>query len=162
MLEAVGGDSPKLITVATENSPDAIHKEVTRLAELFGTQDHAKAYLADFDTQYAALSDNVKARVGDAKPVVVTQLFMPPFVFFAGLTPAGSYGPMPMTPEELKKLSDLKPTMVFENSHMPAGQAIIEATGATKVDLINFPGDDLELLSVFRKNADTLIAAFKK
>jgi hypothetical protein len=45
---------------------------------------------------------------------------------------------------------------------MPAGQAIIEATGATKVDLINFPGDDLELLSVFRKNADTLIAAFKK
>ncbi|MCX6014020.1 MAG: ABC transporter substrate-binding protein [Chloroflexales bacterium] len=160
MLEAVGGDSPKLITVATENSPDAIHKEVTRLAELFGTQDHAKAYLADFDTQYADLAAKVKTRVGDAKPVVVTQLFMTPFVFFAGLTPAGSYGPMPMTPEELKKLSDLKPTMVFENSHMPAGQAIIEATGATKVDLINFPGDDLELLSVFRKNADTLIAAF--
>ena len=123
-------------------------------------QDHAKAYLADFDTQYADLAAKVKTRVGDAKPVVFTQLFMTPFVFFAGLTPAGSYGPMPMTPEELKKLSDLKPTMVFENSHMPAGQAIIEATGATKVDLINFPGDDLELLSVFRKNADTLIAAF--
>jgi zinc transport system substrate-binding protein len=36
MKEAVGADETKLITVATENSPDGIHKEVTRLGALFG------------------------------------------------------------------------------------------------------------------------------
>ena len=68
MQEAVSGDSSKLITVMTENSPEMIHKEVTRLGELFGTQDKAAAYLALFDAEYAKLSDEVKAAVGDHKP----------------------------------------------------------------------------------------------
>jgi len=160
MKEAVGADETKLITVATENSPDGIHKEVTRLGALFGTSDAATAYLATFDTEYAALAADVQKSVGSAKPVVVNQLFVTPFVFFAGLTSAGSYGPMPMTPEELKKLSDVKPAYVFENAHMPAGQAIVEATGAISVALINFPGDDFELLSVFRSNAETIKKVF--
>jgi len=160
MQEAVGGSSDKLITVATENSPESIHKEVTRLGELFGTQDKAAAFLETFDAEYAKLSDEVKAAVGDHKPVVVAQMFVSPFVFFAGLEPAGMYGPMPMTPDELKTLSDAKPTMVFENAHMGGGDPLVEATGATKVDLINFPGDDMDLLSVFRTNAETLKAAF--
>ncbi len=160
MQEAVSGDSSKLITVMTENSPEMIHKEVTRLGELFGTQDKAAAYLALFDAEYAKLSDEVKAAVGDHKPVVVTQMFVTPFVFFAGLEPAGMYGPMPMTPDELKTLSDAKPTMVFENAHMGGGDPLVEATGATKIDLINFPGDDMDLLSVFRQNAETLKTAF--
>ena len=160
MQEAVGGSSDKLITVATENSPEAIHKEVTRLGELFGTQDKAAAFLETFDAEYAKLSDEVKAAVGDHKPVVVTQMFVTPFVFFAGLEPVGMYGPMPMTPDELKTLSDAKPTMVFENAHMGGGDPLVEATGATKVDLINFPGDDMDLLSVFRTNAETLKTAF--
>ena len=160
MQEAVGGSSDKLITVATENSPEAIHKEVTRLGELFGTQDKAAAFLETFDAEYAKLSEEVKAAVGDQKPVVVTQMFVTPWVFFAGLEPAGMYGPMPMTPDELKTLSDAKPTMVFENAHMGGGDPLVEATGAQKVDLINFPGDDMDLLSVFRQNAETLKSAF--
>jgi zinc transport system substrate-binding protein len=160
MQEAVGGSSDKLITVATENSPDAIHKEVTRLGELFGTQDKATAFLASFDSEYAKLSGEVKAAVGDQKPVVVTQMFVTPWVFFAGLEPAGMYGPMPMSPDELKTLSDTKPAIVFENAHMGGGDPLVEATGATKIDLINFPGDTMDLLSVFRANAETLKAAF--
>lgn len=160
MQEATGGDEKKLITVATENSPEAIHKEVTQLGELFGTQDKAAEFLKNFDAEYARLSEEVKAAVGDQKPVVVTQMFVTPFVFFAGLEPAGMYGPMPITPDELKKLTDVKPTMVFENAHMPGGNPLVEATGATRVDLINFPGDDLDLLSIFRKNAETLKTAF--
>ncbi len=160
MQEAVGGSSDKLIAVAAENSPEAIHKEVTRLGELFGTQDKAAAFLKDFDAEYAKLSDEVKAAVGGHKPVVVTQMFVTPWVFFAGLEPAGMYGPMPMTPDELKKLTDAKPTMVFENVHMGGGDPLVEATGATKVNLINFPGDDMDLLAVFRKNAETLKSVF--
>ncbi|HMZ08666.1 MAG TPA: hypothetical protein PK078_13705 [Anaerolineales bacterium] len=162
MQEAVGGSSDKLITVATENSPEAIHKEVTRLGELFGTQDKAAAFLEKFDAEYASLSEEVKAAVGDQKPVVVNQLFVTPWVYFAGLESVGAYGPMPMTPDDLKALTDKSPAFVFENAHMGGGDPIVEATGATMVELINFPGDDMDLLSVFRKNAETLIAVFGK
>ncbi len=153
MQEAVGGDTKKLITVQTENSPEAIHKEVTRLGELFGTAEAAKSYLTTFDAEYARLSDEVKAKIGTNKPVVVAQAFVVPWVMFAGLEPAGTYGPMPVTPAELKELADKKPEVIFENVHMGGGQPIIEASDAKKIDLVNFPGDNLELLDVFKTNA---------
>jgi len=161
LQEAVGADSSKLITVMTENSPEAIHKEVTRLGELFGTQEKAAEYLAMFDTEYAAFANDVKAVLGDKKPVVVAQAFVAPWVMFAGLEVAGVYGPMPVSPDELKNLSDLKPTLVFENIHMGGGQPIVEATGAVKIDLVNFPGDDLDLLEIFHTNTHTLEHAFE-
>jgi zinc transport system substrate-binding protein len=60
---------------------------------------------------------------------------------------------MPVTPAELKDLADKKPGVIFENVHMGGGQPIIEASGAKKIELVNFPGDNLELLDVFKTNA---------
>ena len=159
LQEAVGGDLDKIVMVMTENSPTTIHAEVTRLGELFGTQAAAAAYLATFDQEYEQLANTVKTSLGESKPVVVTHLFMTPWVYFAGLEPAGTYGPMPMTPAELKKLTDAQPTFVFENVHMGGGDPVVEATGATKIDLVNFPGDDLDLLKVFATNAERIRAA---
>ena len=162
LQEAAGGDLDKIVMVMTENSPQTIHEEVTQLAALFGTQAAAEAYLAKFDQEYERLSTAVQAKVGAAKPVVVAQLFATPWVYFAGLEPAGAYGPMPMTPAELKKLADAQPQFVFENVHMGGGDPVVEATGAVKVDLLNFPGDDLDLLKVFATNAERISAALGK
>lgn len=159
MQEAAGGDLDKIVMVMTENAPATIHAEVTRLAELLGTQATAEAYLANFDQEYERLSTAVQAKVGANKPVVVAQLFATPWVYFAGLEPAGTYGPMPMTPEELKKLTDAQPQFVFENVHMGGGDPVVEATGATKIDLLNFPGDDLDLIKVFATNAERISTA---
>lgn len=159
MQEAVGGDSSRLITVQTENSPEVIRAEVTRLGELFGTQQQAAAFLGSFDAEYTRLSGEVRAALGDARPVVVAQAFVVPWVIFAGLQPAGTYGPMPLSPAELKALTDLRPTAVFENAHMGGGQPIVEATGARVIDLVNFPGADLDLLAVFATNARLISAA---
>jgi zinc transport system substrate-binding protein len=159
MQDAVGGDSNKVITVATENSLEAIRKEVTRLADIFGTQDVAAQNLATFESAYTALSNDVKATLNGKSAVVVNQLFVTPWVFFAGYTPAGMYGPMPMTAEELKKLTDLKPNVIFENAHMPAGQALAEATGATVVSIVNFPDERLDLLTVAEANANAITTA---
>ena len=159
MQEAAGGDLDKIVMVMTENSPATIRAEVTRLGELFGTQAAAEAYLANFDQEYERLSTTLQAKVGAAKPVVVAQLFATPWVYFAGLEPAGTYGPMPMTPAELKTLADAQPAFVFENVHMGGGDPVVEATGAVKIDLLNFPGDDLDLLKVFATNAERISAA---
>ncbi len=160
LQEAVGGDPSKVITVTTEYSPPAIHAEVKHLGELFGTSATADAFLSKFDSEYARLSDQVKAALGDRKPVVVTHLFMTPWVFFAGLEPAGSYGPAPMTADELKTLADKKPEFIFENVHMGGGGPLVEATGAKKIDLVNFPVKELDLFEVFETNTQTLLAAF--
>lgn len=159
LQEAVGGDLDKIVMVMTENSPATIHAEVTRLGELFGTQAAAAAYLATFDQEYERLATAVQAKVGTDKPVVVAQLFAAPWVYFAGLEPDGTYGPMPMTPAELKKLTDAQPQFVFENVHMGGGDPVVEATGAVKIELLNFPGDDLDLLKVFATNAERISAA---
>ena len=159
LQEAAGGDIDKIIMVMTENSPATIRAEVTRLAERFGTQAAAEAYLATFDQEYERLSTALQAKVGATNPVVVTHLFMTPWVYFAGLEPAGAYGPMPMTPAELKQLTDAQPAFVFENVHMGGGDPVVEATGATKIDLLNFPGEDLDLIKVFATNAERISAA---
>jgi zinc transport system substrate-binding protein len=162
LQEAVGGDTSKLITVMTENSPEVIHKEVTRLGELFGTQEAAVAYLIYFDTQYSLLTGDVKARIGEHHEVVVAQAFVTPWATFAGLEISGTYGPMPITPEELKVLVDKKPAVILENWHMGGGNPIVESTGALKIDLINFPDENLDLLHVFFTNATRIEDAFAK
>lgn len=159
MQEAVGGDSARLITVQTENSPAAISAEVTRLGELFGTQEQAAAYLANFTAEYERLAGEVRAAVGASDAVVVAQAFVVPWVAFAGLEPAGTYGPMPLSPAELKALADLRPSVVFENVHMGGGAPVVEATGAQQIDLVNFPAADLDLLAVFETNAERIAAA---
>jgi iron complex transport system substrate-binding protein len=53
-------------------------------------------------------------------------------------------------------LADAQPAFVFENVHMGGGDPVVEATGATKIDLLNFPGEDLDLLKVFTTNAERI------
>lgn len=159
MQEAVGGDAKKIITVNTENSPEAIRKEVTRLAELLKTQDKAKVWLDNFDKEYAKLSDALKAKASAAKPTIVSQVFVTPWLMFSGLQSAGCYGPAALTPAQLKTLADTKPTIVFENAHMGGGDPVAEATKAKKVMLINFPSDNLELLDVFKTNSQRIVEA---
>jgi hypothetical protein len=58
-------------------------------------------------------------------------------------------------------MSKHNPTVILENKHMPVGSGLIEATKATAIDMVNFPGDDLDLDAVVSANADALIAAIK-
>lgn len=159
LQEAVGGSAERLLTVQTENSPAVIKAEVLRLSDLFGTRPHAEAFLTGFDAEYTRLSQDVRTALGAQTPIVVSQAFVVPWVGFAGLEPAGVYGPAPLTPEELATLTKAQPRFIFENVHMGGGQPIAEATTATVINLINFPDADLDLLAVFQRNAATLKAA---
>ncbi|MGH3765571.1 MAG: hypothetical protein ACRDS0_11515 [Pseudonocardiaceae bacterium] len=77
---------------------------------------------------------------------------------FAGLPVKGTYGPEPVTAGQLAQLTALHPTLVLDNAHQPANPDI---TGAHTVELINFPGADLNLLGVFEENTRRLTAAVK-
>lgn len=159
MREAVGGSPDKLVTVELDNTPTTVRAEVTRLGELFGTGEAARVFLSQFDAETACLADAIDAAVGDAKPPVVAHAFMASWAEFAGLPLVGTYGPAPITPDELATLAAANPTVVLENEHTGGGDPIVEATGARKVALINFPDEDENLLDVFRINSERLVAA---
>lgn len=157
LRDAAGGDA-EAVEVNLENTPAAIRSEVTRLGELFGTSARATQWLTTFDQRYAELSAQARTAVPQPAPTAVSHLFMGYWAEFAGLSVAGTFGPEPVTPGKLAELTALAPGVVLANSHLPNTPDI---PGATIVDLINFPGADLNLLTVFEQNTTQLTRAFR-
>lgn len=160
-LKDASGSKAKVEVVATEFDPAKLKAEVMRLAGVLGTdmaaaEKNVAAYAAFYDKAAADL----KAKLAGKTPVVVAQAFVANWVVFAGFTPAGTYGPMPPTASQVSELTSLKPTYVFENVHMGGGTEIAAAANAKKIDLVNFPGDDLDLTKVVAKDAELIAAAF--
>lgn len=156
-LKEASGSTGKLVPMTLENTPGAVRTEVSRLAGMFGTTAAAQTWLSTFDAEYAKLSASVKAARPAAPPKVVAQAFMGYWAKdFAGLDVVGSYGPEQITPAQLADLTAKKPALVVTNAHMPGAP---EIAGSRTVTLVNYPGADLDLLSVFRTNAATLTKA---
>ncbi len=159
LVEAAGGDT-KVFPLTLENTATSIESEVMRLAKEIGTEDIARKNLDEFLPKAAALGEDAATNIGATPPVVVSQVFMNYWADWAGLTSAGTFGPKPMSAGDLAGLMDLKPTLIFDNYHVPGGQAF-EAEGTPRIELINYPGDDLDLLAVFQHNHDLVVKALK-
>ncbi len=158
LKEAAGSDATVEV-VATEYFPDALEVEVLRLAGVMGLDEHeAEHNVEHYREHWAEESTRVTEALSGPAAVVVSHTFTGVWAALAGLDVAGTFGPAPLTPTDVAALVDLAPTVVLENVHMPAGADLVEATGATKLDMTNFPGDDLDLGAVVTLNADLLIA----
>jgi zinc transport system substrate-binding protein len=158
-LKDAAGGSGKLVPVLLENTPGKITSEVTRLADMFGTADTAKTWLATFNTEYTALSGQAKAALPNPAPTAVSQLFVGYWGKFAGIEVTGVYGPQPVSPGQLAELTAKKPALVLANAHLPGANPDIP--GATRVDIVNYPGTDLDLIGVFKTNTERLTAALR-
>jgi zinc transport system substrate-binding protein len=152
---AFGGG--KLVPVETAHTPAKITAEVNRLGALFGTPDAATAWLFTFDAEYAKLSNTIKAKLPTPAPTAVAHVSMASWGDFAGLQITGTYGPQPATTAQVQALAAKKPGFVLASVHAPSSNPAIP--GADRVELANYPKDDLDLLGVFRANAAALTAA---
>ncbi len=155
--EAAGGTA-RLVEVKLENTAGNIGAEVTRLGQLFGTPDKAAAWLMTFGAEQTRLAASAREAVPEPAPTAVSHMFMAYWGEFAGVAVTGTYGPEPLSATQLADLTAKKPTLVLANSHLPPSPDI---PGARTVQLVNFPQADLDLLAVFRTNADRLTAALK-
>lgn len=159
LKEAAGGNG-ELVPVELENTPGKIHAEVTRLGERFGTTPAASAWLTIFDAEYTRLSGEIRSALPSPAPTAVAQLFMAYWATdFAGLQLVGTYGPAPMTAGQLSDLTGRSPQVDVANSHLPQGNSGI--SGTREVALANYPSADLDLLGVFRSNAEKLRVALQ-
>ncbi|MER6516958.1 metal ABC transporter solute-binding protein, Zn/Mn family [Streptomyces sp. NPDC060334] len=155
-IKEAAGSRAKLVEVNLDNDPDKAKAEVARLAGLFGTQGAAAKWTASFDTEYAALVKDVQsARPGGKSPSVVSQVFTTWAAKLSGAAPVGTYGPEAVTPAQLAELSAKKPALVLDNAHMTTG-VVLPDSGAKQVEIVNYPGADLELLPVYRNAAAEL------
>ncbi|MFD8635595.1 metal ABC transporter solute-binding protein, Zn/Mn family [Streptomyces sp. NPDC059533] len=153
--EAVGSKA-KPVEVNLDNDPDKVKAEVDRLAALFGTRDAATRWKSGFDVEYAKQSEGVRAAwPGGKSPSAVTQVFTAWAARLAGATTVGTYGPEAVTPGQLAELSAKKPALVLDNAHMSSG-TVLPDSGARQVAIVNYPGEDLDLLPVYRNAAAEL------
>ncbi|MEV3992666.1 zinc ABC transporter substrate-binding protein [Streptomyces sp. NPDC049837] len=155
-IKEAAGSKAELVEVALDNDADKVTAEVARLGEKFGTRDAAAKWKASFGTEYAKLQADLKAAwPGGKAPVVVSQVFTAWSAKMAGANVVGTYGPEAVTAAQLAELSAKKPALVLDNAHMSTGVALPGA-GVKQVKIVNYPGEDLDLLPVYR-NAATAV-----
>ncbi|WP_282697226.1 zinc ABC transporter substrate-binding protein [Streptomyces sp. CC208A] len=155
-IKEAAGSKAKLIEVNLDNDPAKAGAEVTRLGDLFGTKDAAGQWKTRLDGEVKKLNGELKAAwPGGKSPSVVTQVFTAWAAGLAGATPVGTYGPEAVTPAQLATLSAKKPVFVLDNAHMSTG-TVLPDSGAKQVEIVNYPGEDLDLLAVYRNAAAEL------
>ncbi|MEU0403516.1 zinc ABC transporter substrate-binding protein [Streptomyces sp. NPDC006197] len=155
-IKEAAGSKAKLVEVNLDNDPAKAGAEVTRLGGLFGTKAAAGQWKSRLDGEVKKLNGELKAAwPGGKSPSVVTQVFTAWAAGLAGATPIGTYGPEAVTPAQLATLSAKKPTLVLDNAHMSTG-TVLPDSGAKQVEIVNYPGEDLDLLAVYRNAAAEL------
>ncbi|RSS47747.1 ABC transporter substrate-binding protein [Streptomyces sp. WAC07061] len=155
-IREAAGSRAKLVEVDLDNDPDKVRAEVDRLGALFGTADAAAQWKTGFDAEYGKLNKELQAVwPGGKSPAVVSQVFTAWSAKLAGATVAGTYGPEAVTPAQLAELSAKKPALVLDNAHMSTG-TVLPDSGARQVRIVNYPGEDLDLLPVYRNAAAEL------
>ncbi|MFD4317052.1 metal ABC transporter solute-binding protein, Zn/Mn family [Streptomyces sp. NPDC058548] len=155
-IKEAAGSKAKLVEVNLDNDPAKAGAEVERLGGLFGTKDTASRWKARLDDEVKKLNGELKAAWPEGKsPAVVSQVFTAWAAGLAGATPVGTYGPEPVTPAQLATLSSKKPAFVLDNAHMSTG-TVLPDSGAKQVTIVNYPGEDLDLLAVYRNAAAEL------
>ncbi|MFG3350172.1 metal ABC transporter solute-binding protein, Zn/Mn family [Streptomyces sp. NPDC048018] len=161
-IKEAAGSRARLVEVNLDNDPAKAGAEITRLGGLFGTKDAAARFRARLDGEVAELNGELKAAwPGGKSPRVVTQAFTGWAAGLAGATTVGTYGPEPVTPGRLAELSAKKPALVLDNAHMTTG-TVLPDSGAGQVQIVNYPGEDLDLLAVYSGAATELKKAMSK
>lgn len=158
-IRSVLGGRGQLLTVTTTYDPMIVRRELAAIAAVLGTRAAAEASADRYDNAWRESAGRLRKKMGDRVPVVVAQRFMLPWVALLGVEPAGTFGPGPVSPDDLRRLKALNPTLIIDNAHAPPATSLAEVTGARRVALVNFPVGDEGPLEVLNRNTRSLEAA---
>lgn len=155
--EAAAAGPDALVPVELAYDAETIRAEVTRLGELFGTAETAADWLNTFDTQYTPMVSELLAFAPTPAPTAVADVRTTDWADLAKIEVVGSYGPQPVTPEQLTDLIGHEPELLLTAAGLPDPP---EIPGAVTIELAVFPGEDLDLLGVFRTNVERIGSYF--
>ncbi|WP_116245587.1 metal ABC transporter solute-binding protein, Zn/Mn family [Nocardiopsis sp. FIRDI 009] len=159
ITDAAGGDA-RTVEVELDNSPDTIAAEVARLGGLFGTSEAAEEWLSTFDEERERIAEDLAGRWPDgAAPRAVAQVYAAWAAELAGAELVGTYGPEQLGASDVAGLAGAEPAFVFENTHMSTGR-VLPDSDALQIGVVNYPGEDLDLIALYEANAHTIAEAF--
>ncbi|MFD9207269.1 ABC transporter substrate-binding protein [Streptomyces sioyaensis] len=161
-IKEAAGSHAKLVELTLDNAPATTKAQVTKLGKKFGTEPAAAKWNSTFTARWQSLGRQVKASwPGGKAPTVAAQKFTTWAADLAGARVVGTYGPEAVTPGRLSALTAKKPAFVLENENMSTG-TVLPGSGAEQLNIVNYPGKDLDLLAVYAKAATQMERAFSR
>jgi zinc transport system substrate-binding protein len=158
-LRGVAGDA-HLVPVKPGVTLAEIRAAVTRLGEAFGTEAAAARWLATFESQVSGMSNALRGMAPIPAFKAVAAADVAPWAPFAGVEVVATYEPGQATGPKLAALVARKPKLLLASVHHP--DDVPRIPGAIRVDLVNYPGADLDLLAVYQTNGDRISGTFAK
>ncbi|MFD7026585.1 ABC transporter substrate-binding protein [Streptomyces sp. NPDC059917] len=145
------------LEVTLDNDPAALKAQVDKLAAEFETEDAADDWKNAFDAETRKLTQELRTatRATGKAPTAVAQVCTGWAATLLGAAVVGTYGPQAATPAQVAQLSVKGPGLVLGNASTPQGAAP-PVPGAKQVNIVNVPGQDLDLLNVYRNAAAEL------
>jgi zinc transport system substrate-binding protein len=134
------GGSFKAVTVNTENSLQNLELQAETIAREFGTMPQCEKNLAELSAAFESAKARLKANGLLGKDAYV-HFHQIPFVKSLGFAVVDTFGPGPVTPEQLAKAKALKPAVIIDNYHNLVGKPLLEVSkDCVYASLLNFPG----------------------
>lgn len=145
MMKTLGDKcgSAQMIQIACNNSIKTVSEESKKLSDFFGTQEKQKARIEEYtNTILKGKARLEKAGLSKAKVLCnANQIFLAKDL---GLKVAATFGPGPVTAEDLKNASEISYAFIIDNIHNPQGAPLAEVSLNSKYIIWrNFP-DSLE------------------
>ncbi len=142
LAETAGGRRIRLVKIDADYSLNTLSTSIMAIADILGTQDQARASLADLESFIASWKQELRDDGLYGAPIIV-HLFQQPLMAELGFTIRGVFGPAPLEAAQIAKLSAEKVTFVVDNWHNEVAAPLRETMpDARFASLINFPGPD--------------------
>lgn len=154
LKSALGEANVSSVQITTTHTPQVMTESVMRIAAQLGTEETARANLAEIESFFDDWSAELAAH-GLTQGAVITHAFQAQMLGALGVEPVGRYGPGPLEAQQIGTLSRAGATLIIDNWHNEVGTPFRETLpNALYVSWINFPGHagTRTLLEVFTYN----------
>ncbi len=130
----------EIVKITTENSLENIKTEAKKVAEKFNTLDNYERNIEQIENTYNEIRDTLRNRDLYRKNAYV-HVFQLPLAKSLEFNIVGTYGPAPVSAEQIQEVSDLKPDIIIDNFHNEVGSPLKEVSAESLyLSFINFPG----------------------
>jgi len=142
LAEAAGSRKMRVLRIDADYSLETMRTSILAIADILGTQDQARASIADLETFLSSWKQELRDDGLYGAPIVV-HVFQQPLMAELGFTIKGVFGPAPLEAAQITKLSGEKVTYIVDNWHNEVAAPLRETMPDTRyASLINFPGPD--------------------
>ena len=142
LAEAAGSRRMRVLRIDADYSLETMRTSILTIAEALGTQDQARAAIADLESFLSSWKQELREDGLYRAPIVV-HVFQQPLMAELGFTIKGVFGPAPLEAAQIAKLSAERVTYIVDNWHNEVASPLRETMPPARyASLINFPGPD--------------------